>query len=407
MTQWEQELLRQLEQGTVGRIYHATLRSILDRQEPDGYFAESLSGAYEGEYCRTIGALTELYLELGEYRRARSALEFVFSCMEQNELARVPHVLGRRPADGSGQWISREDQIDGRAHVVMAFARYCLSAGDWEFVAHHYRAARTEVEAFLEQPYFYYQPDRSQWACTGLQLVFNASFEHSREHRRWAAFDLLSQCFVGAAGEAMVRLARRVHDNAFADWAARRLELLQAGVARRLTRTVDGKTVYLEMLLPDGDWGVPFSGMGWVNLSPLAAGWSGLDPQWLDQTVELLHRRLRVDDPCGSGFAVTMMEDDGAGRPVFEIMGKSMAWDMEYDRRTGSWEQLAQWFGFLQAHHGDGDILMEDMKFDGVRWQKADCGNGEQCCWWCWAVARLYRTLTGKSAAEWKGSGNC
>jgi hypothetical protein len=39
------------------------------------------------------------------------------------------------------------------------------------------------------------------------------------------------------------------------------------------------------------------------------------------------------------------------------------------------------------------------MSFKGGQWVKADCGNGEQSVWWCWAIARLRKEL-GLSAID-------
>ncbi len=44
------------------QLYSNTYYSIIGRIDDDGYFQESLSGQYDGMYCRTVGALIPLLI---------------------------------------------------------------------------------------------------------------------------------------------------------------------------------------------------------------------------------------------------------------------------------------------------------------------------------------------------------
>lgn len=389
----DREYIRQqLKDGVVGTIFHTTTDSLFGRLSPTGYLPESLTGMYDGEYCRTIGAFVPLCLEMGRAKEARKALEFIFLSMERLGLEKIPHVLGLS-ADGNPYCISEEDQIDGRAHVVLAFAQYCLTTGDTSFADRYYDLACRETRTFFNQPYLYYQPLRQHWPSTGLRIVLNASFEHSREQRRWSVFDLLTQVFVGAAGSAVKRLTLQRDDLELARWLEERLEILRAGVQKYMTHMVGDERVYLEMRLPDGGWGKPYPGMSWVNLAPIAAGWDGMNEDIFLSTMKILHQKLTICDPYGSGSRVTVIETDGNNAPQPVLMGKMVGWDIEFCRQQRDWKRIRDWMEFLNTHHTQSMVLMEAMRFTAEGWQLVDCGNGEQCCWWCWAMNRLNQAL--------------
>lgn len=391
------QLIKELQEGTIARIYKKTYESIISRVEEDGYFGESLTGIYSGEFCRTIGGLVSLLLETGDDEKAQKALTFVFESMKRNGLSKVPHTLGKvvKLKDGNWeQWVGKDDQIDGRAHVVMAYARYCLKAEQPEFENTYYNLVKNEMSLFLEQPYFYYQLDPNEWACTRLGLILNCSFEHSREGRRWSVFDLLSQSFVGAAAEAMIKLAMRRKDTAFAEFLQSRLDILKTSIDKYMTREVNGKKVYLEMRLPDGNWGKEFTGMGWVCYSPIPAQWEALDRQILRNTIDLLKQKLYINDPLDENIMLTFLEYDENGHINYSAIGKSIGWDIDYCRQEGQYDKILDWCGFFNKYHTDHDILMENINLTDGKWVKADCGNGEQCVWWCFAIARLRKALS-------------
>jgi hypothetical protein len=392
----KEQLIYELEHGTVSNIYNTTYTNIVNRVTTDGYFEESVTGAYTGEYCRTIGGLVSLFIETGELAKAKATLSFVFDSMQRNGLSKVPHVLGEvyHAADGSfEQWVGTDDQVDGRAHVIMAFSRLCFIINDTAFENKYYDMVKAEMNAFLNQPYLYYLPSSNNWSCTSMGLVFNCSFEHNREFRRWSTFDLLSQSFVGSAAEETIKLAQRRQDESFVTFLQERMSILKTGIEKHLTREVNGKKVYLEMRLPNGDWGVPYTGMGWVCYSPIAAQWEALDREVLNNTIELLREKLYISDPLEENNKITLLEYDSQDVVNYSVIGKSMGWDLEYNRQSGQYDKILNWFRFLNNYHTDQDLMMEQINFSDGQWIKGDCGNGEQCVWWCLAIARLRKEL--------------
>ncbi|MDP4285705.1 MAG: polymorphic toxin type 44 domain-containing protein [Bacteroidota bacterium] len=408
----KKEIVSELAHGTIGRIYNATYKSIISRIKPDGYFPESLTGAYPGEFPRTIGGLVSLFLETHDYAHAQSTLSFVLETMKRNNLSKVPHVIGpykKLPNGKFEQGLDITDQVDGRAFFVMAYARFCLATRQNKFENTYYGMMKKEMHSFLEQPYFYFSkgyeskgidkvpyvfhPERSVWSTTGLKIVFNSALEHSREGRYWSVFDIMTQSVVGAAGEAMMKLANERGDKEFYNFLSERIGLLKVGIDRNMTRIVDGKKVYLEMRLPNGDFGKEFTGMGWLCYAPVAAQWEALDKQVLRNTIDLLKQKLYIQDPLDKNIRFTTSEYDEKGNITYGVIGKAMGWDIEYCRQHGQYDKILGWCKFLNKYHSDNNIYMEGITLKDGEWKKVDFGNGEQCTWWCWAIARLRKEL--------------
>ncbi len=77
------------------QLYGRTYQSLVDRVEPDGFFQESLTGAYAGMFPRTVGALVSLFAETGEWKRARDVVDMCFRAARDHELDRNLHVFDR------------------------------------------------------------------------------------------------------------------------------------------------------------------------------------------------------------------------------------------------------------------------------------------------------------------------
>ena len=49
-------IANELNNGKISKIYDITMKSLEDRQTPEGYFPESFTGKYEGAFTRSVGA---------------------------------------------------------------------------------------------------------------------------------------------------------------------------------------------------------------------------------------------------------------------------------------------------------------------------------------------------------------
>jgi hypothetical protein len=381
------------------KLYSQTYYSLLDRLNADGYLEESLSGAYEGMYCRTTGPMVLLLLETGRYQEAERMIGFVLKAVVEYDMERIPHVIGDKK-DARYPVTSNENQIDGQAHVLLAWARLALKRGHTAFEDKTWPLVSKIMERTCDRTYL-----QVGWWSIEPGLVRNLSFEHSREGRRWDTWDLLTQSFVGAALTDMITVAKRRGAASYADNWRKKLDLLTQGVGKNLTTQRNGVTTYLEMRLPDSNGGVPFLGMGWVCLSPVAAGWEALEHGVMKNTVAEMQRTLLKNT---NGLAWMPTDGYPDGTVSNEIIGKGLAWEMEFCRQEKQYTRVAQILKLIQVVNAGTDIYMEGawLAATGVKpsqqvtdsdlaamhdavWKSKDAGNGEQCAWWCWAMARL------------------
>lgn len=541
-------------------LYARTYQSLLERVTPEGYFEESLTGAYGGMFPRTVGGLVSLFLETGELDKSERLIGFVLRAMELNDMERVPHVLGRGgwadepvadgqsvvqplhpialyrldqptrfggaqefqapqaplraielwltgnhcrgslrlelaeeldgpalatseldageltdggvwarfalgpgPALEPGQWYvmrasfdgegvpawwgldrekqfplgaghgrdtqmapgwmgrsgqvtafaldtggirhvrrevkppiyARDDQIDGQAHVIMAWARLALRRGPTAFEDATWPAVATLMDRSSDWPYLTPYNPGPPILLSQTGLVRNVCFEHSRDGRFWDTFDILTQSFMCAALRDMVRVAERRGEEARASLWQARLTGLERAVADRMTRVLDRRRVYLEMRLPDGGGGRPFEGMGWVNLAPVAAQWEGVDPQVMRDTMAAYRERGLFSWRGHQALGLDWWPD----RPLdHAVIGKAIGWELVYSLREGEPERICEWLDLLEDAN-TSPLFMEAaaLAADGKSYP-GDPGNGEQCSWWCWGMSRA-RQAVGLSAA--------
>ena len=406
--QAKERVRRHLSSGRIGEIYAATYNSLLHRVTETGCFPESVGPGGYGPvmFCRTTGAVDALFRETGEYQADEKIIRFALDSARRMGLNRIPHIA-HQVKDCNGQTtqqFSTDDQADGAFHVLLAYARLVLSGhASREFEDTYYRDVKKYLDILMRQPYFYYEENcpsdvyPHMFPPESLRLVYNCAFEHSRENRRWSTFDLLTQSFGGAALEAMSRVAQKRGDESSAVFWQERLHLLSEGIRRYMTRECDGKEVYLEMRLPDGGWGRPFTGMGWVNFSPIAAGWQALPQKVLDDTISLIRDKIWLPAPYTDGcfYMATEFDEDGTVNP--NILGKVIGWDIVYSVRKKDYLHILSWIEFLEKVNHSA-LLAENLSPINGEWKISDGGNGEQCGWWCWGMAVL-RSSLGMSAA--------
>ncbi len=398
-----------LETGKIGDIYRNTYYSLLDRVLEDGCFPESVgAGGYGGVmFCRTTGATDALFRETGEYKTNEKIIRFALDSARRMNLRRIPHIAHPPVYNGDGsvsQNFSKDDQADGCLHVIGAWAKMVLSGkASKEFEDEYYSDVKMYLDILMNMPYFYYDevcPSElypHMFPAESLCLVYNCAFEHSRENRRWSVFDILTQSFAGAALEAMIKVAKKREDFESAKFWEGRLEVLKGGIDKYMTQEIDGKKCYIEMRVPNGGWGRVFKGLGFFNWSPMAAGWEGLDKEVLDNTINHIRKTTWVKAPFTDDlhYMATDYDEDGVINPA--ILGKGIGWDIVYCIRTGDYKRILDWILFLEEVN-TSELLAENLTPTDGKWLISDGGNGEQCAWWCWAIAKLRNELGLKAA---------
>ena len=389
----QKQVLALVQTGELRRLYANTYYSLVDRLDEAGYLEESyVPGRYPGNFSRSTGAYVFLMIQTGRLDLAHRALRCVLDTMQRHALRRAPHVFGkpRRLPDGSiRQELDMVDQIDGTAHILSAYGELVLRDGGEALYEEYWPLMSQVMDIHSGQPYFFGDPN-CRFPVRQLNLYLNTAFEHSRLERYWCCFDLLTQSFMGAALEKMAAVARRYRQIPQATRWEAQLAALRGGIARNLTVTEGGKTRYAEMRLPDSNAGELFPGVGWVCLSPVAAGWAALPQPVLDNTVSAVRRALWLPDPGGEGLFY--LDKDSGDTPCRETIGKGLGWDMEAARQAGQWGHIAQLLAFLRQRH-QAELYGECMFYRDGQWHSRDNGNAEQCIWWCWAMAKLRESL--------------
>lgn len=389
------------------KLYSKTYFSLLDRMDSKGYLKESLTGAYSGMFPRTTGPYVLLLIETGRYQEAELTLRYLLETLEKNNLERIPRVIGDNFKIEDDQF-----QIDGQAHVILAWARLALKRGHTQFEDDTWEQVRALMKFTTSRAFFLHGHWYGSWSIEP-GLVRNTAIEHSKESRMWDAFDILTQSFVGAALTDMVTIAERHQDKKMIDLWNNQLGLLKGGLDKNLTTNYYGIKTYLEMLLPNGDGGVSYPGLGWVTLSPIAAGWEGLDHSILQNTVKTMNGKL-----LKRSNGVAWMPTDGYPDGTFsnEIIGKGIAWEIAFANSENDFNRLDEILHLIEIVNADNPIFMEGAWLDSVDywqnkrlkasdidqmtncvWKVKDAGNGEQTAWWCWAMSRL-RNSVGLSA---------
>lgn len=294
-----------LEADRLRMLYANTFYSLVDRLDETGYLEESfVPGRYPGCFARSVGAYVFLMTQAGEVELAVRALRFVLDSMRRADLPRPPHVLGKPYYGKDGKLLQELDmvcQIDGTAHILSAYAELVLVYKREELFEEYWGMMAKIMDAHADQPYFFAN-EICNFPVANVKLFWNTSFEHSREERYWCCFDLLTQSFFGAVLEKMAAVARQHRQEWYGERWNRKLELLREGIREHLTQEDAGKTVYMEMRLPDENAGKAYEGMGWVNYGPIAADWEALPHEIMRNTVESLRRRLWKEDPDADGL---------------------------------------------------------------------------------------------------------
>lgn len=533
------------------KLFQNTYQSLLERLHPDGYLPESLTGAYGGEFPRTLGPYVFFLLENGELEKARKVLQYVLDATSLAEMDRIPHVIGpeRRerepqindanpgqtlhliplyrldlPDYGGAQpfeavssllyavevWLSKDkaegnlkieivpqlegqpiatvtlptgkikgegwlravfpkpvslepgksyllrlgfegegtivwwglndvennpfggayshdkppigwmlhkdhitafaldfgslthkekriipiwdkaDQPDGHYHIILAWARYIEVSGDRDFEERTYTQIAKLADLAADMPYM-----NMGWGTTATFLIRNPCFEHSREVRFWDCYDLLTQVFTAEAWRELLPIARRRGDwEHYYRW-QRALAQLERGIKEFLTLQMEGKTIYGEMRLPDSAKGKLYDGLSWVNLSPIAAGWKGVDEEILRATVEVYRKKAYF---LWRGFNLLGAEWNPPDRIARAVIGKQWAWEFLYCVERGEWDRACELLNFLEKANRT-TLFAECFGLWGEEAQLSDPGNGEQSAWYVWAISRARKILEGKKLA--------
>ena len=404
------DVLKLLNNPFQKKLFQNTYESLVHRVAPDGYLPESLTGAYPGMFPRTVGPYVFLMLEKHQWRIAKKVLRYTLEATALSHLHRVPHVIGRAYSQHKPlviPVINDQDQPDGQYSVILAWARYVATTHDTAFENATYNQVARLTNLATNVPYLNINTSLTT------DLVRNPSFEDSREGRFWDTYDLLTQVFTAESWREMIPVAKARGDMAHVDKWQTALNELEYGIRHYLTRRLGGKLIYAEMRLPNGYGGKIYTGLSWVNLSPIAAGWKRVNPKILNATVAAYRKRATFQwdgfhilgcewNPPGvrhiytvkkSGWVITRKPIRRA-RINYQLIGKQWAWEFLYSVQQKQWSRACHLLEFLRKAY-KWPVFAESFWFQPKgKVAFSDPGNAEQCSWYCWAITTARKILT-------------
>ncbi len=372
-----------------------TYDSIHERIDSDGYFPESLTGKYPGMFPRVSAPLVRIFLDTDEPQLAEKIVSYCIQGMLDNDMERIPHVIGSRTDSETIPLIDGDDQIDGQAHLVLGWALLAADRGRTPFEDFSYPIVAELLDRSTTEPYL---SENVGWRIHP-GLVRNINLEHSRDGQFWDAYDFLTQSFVASALEEMIFIAARRGDTDHEHLWMERLAFLNENIAENMTRDFEGERIYLEMLLPTGREPQPFPGIGWLNLAPIPSGWKSVDATLFKNTIDAWHRVAPIewDGPkvTSSDWLPEGHTDRFGKQQTDQIIGKVLGWEMLYCLRAGEFDRICEALDFLERINTH-ELFAEAFTYDSAtgQWKQHDPGNGEQACWWTWCMTVL-RNETG------------
>jgi len=285
--------------------------------------------------------------------------------------------------------LCRADQIDGNFHVLLAWALVALHWPDqrWEDETWAQVARMTDVAT--DWPYLTPVGQPGTISSIFVGLVHNFCLEHSREGRFWDCWDILTQAFACQALRLLSRVAERRGDSVHAArWRAVYTQV-ERMVEERLTWEYEGHSLYAEMRLPDGGAGRIFPGLSWVNLAPVAAQWEGVNRQRLRDTINFLREKAAFQ---WRGHRLMGCEWTSNGTVAQAVIGKQVGWEIVYSLQEGELSRVCELLDFVKEAN-TAPLYAEAFWPTAADEQmgQSDPGNGEQCSWWCWAMAKVRR----------------
>ena len=144
------------------------------------------------------------------------------------------------------------------------------------------------------------------------------------------------------------------------------------------------------MILPTGREPAPFPGISWLNLAPIPAGWKGVDKEVFKNTIDTWHRvaGIKWEGPhmtCSDWLPEWQSQ---------QVIGKVLGWELVYCLRAGEYDRVCDMLDFIEETN-TSELYAEAFNYDAQSgsWRLQDPGNGEQACWWCWAMTDIRREV--------------
>ncbi|GLY83301.1 hypothetical protein [Actinoallomurus iriomotensis] len=275
------------------------------------------------------------------------------------------------------------DEVDEKYSVLLAWARYVrANRSDRAFVAQTWPLVRKYADYHLNQP---------GYLSDELNLIRNPILDDEGYNN---VYDLLTNTVTAQALHELVPLAKQLGAADDAHRWAQTADRISRGIRQNLITNVDGKPVYGAWY--DGKDPAKFTA-GWtfVNLSPIAFSWYGLDRTIMRNTVAA-YMAHESRDWSGVRMLSSMSDYAFTGHNDW-VLTKGLAWEWAQAHQAGDTARIGQLDQFLRHYYPDvtqpiseGWILDSDGSL-----RVTDPGNQEHAGWFAVMLLENYPALRG------------
>jgi hypothetical protein len=275
------------------------------------------------------------------------------------------------------------DEVDEKYSVLLAWARYVqANPSDRDFVTETWPWVRRYADYHLTRP---------GYLSDALDLIRNPILDDESYHD---VYDLLTNTVTAQALHELAPVADRLGDGVAAARWTQVADRISSGISRNLVTEVDGRRVYGAWY--DGRDPSRFS-VGWtfVNLSPIAFSWYGMDPEIMADT--LAAYRLHESRDWSGVRMLSSMSDYGFTGHNDWVLTKAVAWEWAQVHRDGDRARVEELDRFLRTYYPDvtqpiseGWILDDDGNL-----RITDPGNQEHASWYAVMMLATYPGLAG------------
>ncbi len=372
------------------KLYETTYQSMIDRTRDNGYAQTSITGAYNGMFCRDSSIQIMAHIAEGDFDNARLILDFITDYHIQNQYYYVIHII--YPETYSNP--STVAQADTTFFFLRAWVDFATKA-----------PKTAENKAYIEDSCSKIKEFANHFLDMGgldneYDLLFNMNFEHTRQTSYWQSYDLLTNVYASQAYHELGQYFKTVDPANAKKWedAAARIA---AGIHKNLTVEIDGSLMYAELrgsshkdIYGNPDTQEEFiEGFSWVNLAPMGCNWYAADPEILEHTYQMYlkygachyYRKVLMLDAC-TNFDINQKYPLRSGN---HVIGKGLAWEMLYCKKMGYTDRLGELALFLEEFCET--MYRETWVYSGGG---ADTGNQEQASWLLIANKTAFPKLT-------------
>ena len=363
-------------------LYKTTYQSMIDRTTEEGYAQTSLTGAYEGMFCRDSAIQIMAHMAEGDYEQARLILDFITQYHIENRYPYVLHII----YPGMFTYPSAVPQTDTTFFFLHAWVQFATTAPQTAKNKAYIEGSLEKVKEFAN--YYLNVGDLD----IQYDLFLNWNFEHTRNTSYWESYDLLTNVYASQALHEMAEYFKTSDPTNANRWQTAADRIVK-GVHENLTVELDGALMYAELRgrshkAVNEDMDAPeqfIAGFSWVNLAPMGCDWYGADPEILEHTYQMYltygacrYYRNKTDNDYTMLEACTTFSLTNP-RPIRtgnHIIGKGLAWEMMYCAKTGKTQRLETLASFVEEFCDT--MYRETWVYAGGG---ADTGNQEQASW--------------------------